>query len=120
MHLAANPSPQAEWGVLIPANVDMVLNVYEACTATGVSRLIFASSNHVMSGYRDTEIPVLRSDTQPNPGNPYGASKRIGERIGKSFSDCLEKSYLESVYRSGLTYMLAVPCSERPDSLLGR
>ncbi len=87
VHLAANPSPQAKWGELIPANVDMVLNVYEACTAAGVSRLIFASSNHVMSGYRDTEISVLRSVTQPNPGNPYGASKLMGERIGKIFSE---------------------------------
>ena len=60
--------------MLIAANIDMLLNVYEACTTAGVSRLIFASSNHVMSGYRDTAIPVLRSDTPPNPGNPYGAS----------------------------------------------
>lgn len=87
VHLAANPSPHAEWSELIPANIDMVLNVYEACTTAGVSRLIFASSNHVMSGYRDTDTPSLRSDTQPKPGNPYGASKLIGERIGKSFSE---------------------------------
>jgi nucleoside-diphosphate-sugar epimerase len=87
VHLAANPSPHAGWSELIPANVDMVLNVYEACTTAGVGRVIFASSNHVMSGYRDSEIPLLRSDTPPCPGNPYGASKLMGERVGKSFSE---------------------------------
>ena len=87
VHLAANPYPVASWTELIPANIDMVLNVYEACESMGVGRLIFASSNHVMSGYRKGSIPVLRSDTPPCPGNPYGATKLIGERIGKSFNE---------------------------------
>jgi nucleoside-diphosphate-sugar epimerase len=87
IHLAANPSPQAAWADLVPANVDMVLNVCEACVANDVGRLVFASSNHVMSGYRRNEVPRLRSDTPPCPGNPYGATKLIGERIGKNFSD---------------------------------
>jgi NAD(P)-dependent dehydrogenase (short-subunit alcohol dehydrogenase family) len=87
VHLAANPSPSATWTDLIPANIDMVLNVYEACLAGGVSRVVFASSNHVMSGYRHGEIAALCSDTPPDPGNPYGATKLMGERIGKSYSE---------------------------------
>ena len=87
VHLAANPSPKATWNELIPANIDMVLNVYEACLAGGVGRIIFASSNHVMSGYRHGSTPSLRSDTPPDPGNPYGATKLVGERIGKSYSE---------------------------------
>lgn len=87
VHLAANPSPSAPWSDLIPANIDMVLNIYEACAAAGVGRVVFASSNHVMSGYRNGEIPIFSSDTPPYPGNPYGATKLMGERIGKSYSE---------------------------------
>jgi NAD+ dependent glucose-6-phosphate dehydrogenase len=87
VHLAANSSPDAAWNELIPANIDMILNIYEACVARSVGRVIFASSNHVMSGYRNGECPLLRSDTPPNPGNPYGATKLVGERIGGSYSE---------------------------------
>ena len=87
VHLAANPSPDAAWSELISPNIDMVLNTYEVCVAGGVSRVVFASSNHVMSGYRNDEIPVFLSDTPPNPGDPYGATKLMGDRIGKSYSE---------------------------------
>ncbi len=87
IHLAANPSPKAPCEGLVSPNIDMVLNVYEAAVAQGVGRVVFASSNHVMSGYRTSKTPILRSDTPPNPGNAYGASKLFGERIGRSFSD---------------------------------
>lgn len=87
VHLAANPDPNAPWRNLVKPNIDMLLNVYEAAVEHGVKRLVFASSNHVMSGYRGGAIPSLRSDTPPHPGNPYGATKLFGERIGKSFSE---------------------------------
>ncbi len=82
IHLAANPSPQAAWADLVSANVDMVLNVCEACVANDVGRLVFASSNHVMSGYQRKDVPLLRSDTPPCPGNPYGATKLFSVRTG--------------------------------------
>ncbi len=88
VHLAANPQPAASWPELVAPNIDMVLNVCEACVAHGVGRVVFASSNHVMSGYRHTEMPpMFRSDTPPNPGNAYGATKLFAERIGKSYSE---------------------------------
>jgi NAD+ dependent glucose-6-phosphate dehydrogenase len=88
VHLAANPNPASAWSQLVAPNIDMVLNVCEACVANDVGRVVFASSNHVLSGYRQCDLPAtLRSDTPPNPGNAYGASKLFAERIGKSFSE---------------------------------
>ena len=87
VHLAANPNRRATWPELVAPNIDMVLNVYEAAVVNGVSRVIFASSNHVLSSYRDSTLPVLGSSTPPRPGNAYGATKLAGERIGKHFSE---------------------------------
>lgn len=87
VHLAAIANPHASWATLVSPNVDMVLNIYGACLEKRVRRVVFASSNHVMSGYRGSDLPLFRSDTPPCPGNPYGASKLFGEHIGKSFSE---------------------------------
>lgn len=86
VHLAANPWPDKSWAELVEPNIDMVLNVCEAAVAKGAKRLIFASSNHTMGGYINENL-TLTPDTPPKPGNPYGATKLMGERIGKSFSD---------------------------------
>jgi len=88
VHLAANSNPASAWSQLVAPNIDMVLNVCEACVANDVGRVVFASSNHILSGYRQCDLPpTLQGDTPLNPGNAYGASKLFAERIGKSFSE---------------------------------
>ena len=87
VHLAANSNHRASWPDLIAPNIDMVLNVYQAAVVNHVSRVIFASSNHVLSGYRERATPTLGSGTPPWPGNAYGATKLAGERIRKHFSE---------------------------------
>ena len=60
IHLAAqNPYPDASWEDA-SASFDMTAKLSEACAKASVSRLVFASSNHVMGGYKDT--PVALSD----------------------------------------------------------
>ena len=62
--------------------------------------MIYASSNHVMGGYKDepdppritTEIPSKPGtryvvDGEPRDSTPYGSAKLFGERVGKCFSD---------------------------------
>ncbi|MGE0282387.1 MAG: NAD-dependent epimerase/dehydratase family protein [Rhizobiaceae bacterium] len=85
LHLAADPSPAATWASLQHLNMDMVLNVFEAAARGGVRRVIFASSNWVMGGYRTMDGPIRPSD-DPFPINGYGATKLMGERIGHHFS----------------------------------
>ncbi len=85
VHLAADRSPDAAWASVVPHNIDAVLNLFEAARRAGVRRVVFASSNWVLGGYR-FRTDRLRPDTVPDPVNPYGVSKLMGERIGAHFA----------------------------------
>lgn len=83
IHLAGNPKPSADWSVVQKGNIDVTLNVYEAARRAGVKRVVFASSNWVMAGYRFSD-QRLTTDLPPRPVNGYGAAKLFGERLGLS------------------------------------
>jgi nucleoside-diphosphate-sugar epimerase len=100
VHLAADPMAHVTWTKLIGPNVDALINVFQSCVQMKVRRLIFASSNHVMGGYKDLAEPLLlTTDLPPKPGTryvvdgeprdstPYGCGKLFGERLGKCLSD---------------------------------
>jgi NAD+ dependent glucose-6-phosphate dehydrogenase len=101
IHLAGNPSPQASWASAQRLNIDLTANVYEAAAAQRVRRVVFASSNWVMAGHRPAH-GVLATDTEPYPINPYGVSKLVGERMGRSVHErrglsviCFRIGYLQ-------------------------
>ena len=96
IHLAAqNPYPDASWEDS-SASFDMTAKLSEACAKASVSRLVFASSNHVMGGYKDTPVALsdggLTTDLPPFVGTlvksseglidstAYAAAKLMGER----------------------------------------
>lgn len=83
IHLAGNPKPSADWPVVLKGNIDVTLNVYEAARRAGVKRVVFASSNWTMAGYRFGD-QRLTTDLPPRPVNGYGAAKLFGERLGLS------------------------------------
>lgn len=98
VHFAAqNPHTDATWTDVV-ASFDMTHNVADAALAHGVSRLVFASSNHVMGGYKDAPLAsgtpgFLTVDLPPAPGTkwdtgtgwmdstPYATAKLTGERV---------------------------------------
>ncbi len=85
IHLAGDPSPRASWDSIQRLNVDVLLNVLDAARLHRVQRVVFASSNWVMAGYRHgTER--LTTELAPWPVNPYGHSKLFGERAGRSLA----------------------------------
>ncbi len=86
IHLAAAPSPETPWSVIQTQNIDLTLNVYEAAARQGAKRLVFASSNWTVAGHR-FETSKLTTDIEPAPVNPYGVSKLIGERLGRSYHE---------------------------------
>jgi NAD+ dependent glucose-6-phosphate dehydrogenase len=99
VHLAADPTAQQTWPKLIGPNVDAAINVFQAAVLGSVKRLVYASSNHVMGGYKDDpEQARLTTDLPPRPGchyvvdgevrdsTPYGSTKLFGERLGKCFA----------------------------------
>jgi nucleoside-diphosphate-sugar epimerase len=107
VHLAADPRADQTWPNIIGPNIDGVANVLQACVQQGVRRVVFASSNHVLGGYKDDPQPQrLTPDTPPRPGthylidgesrdsSAYGASKLFGERLGKCYSENQGLSFL--------------------------
>ena len=46
IHLAADPSPNAPWESVQPNNIEATYNVFNECGRAGVSKIIFASTNH--------------------------------------------------------------------------
>tara|TARA_B100000780_G_scaffold243567_1_gene186850 strand:+ start:1990 stop:2796 length:807 start_codon:yes stop_codon:yes gene_type:complete len=86
IHLAGEPQPNAPWDKCYPSNVVGTRNVLTAARKAHVKRVIFASSNQIMAGYRFRDGPVF-SDGEPKPLNPYAVSKLICEEMGKSFAE---------------------------------
>jgi len=82
--LAGDPSPAASWESVQRLNLDLPMNVYEAAARGGAKRVIFASSNWTMAGWR-FQPGALLTDRAPWPVNAYGASKLVGERMGRSY-----------------------------------
>ena len=86
IHLAGRPSPRTPWDEVVRYNFDLTHNVYEAAARQKAKRLVFASSNWVMAGHRFGEGPLTTS-MEPSPVNPYGVSKLVGERLGRSYHE---------------------------------
>jgi NAD+ dependent glucose-6-phosphate dehydrogenase len=81
IHLAAYREPTIGWAEG-QENMDMTANVLRAARERGAPRVVFASSNWVMAGYRFAGVR-LTVDLPPHPLNPYGVSKLFGERMGR-------------------------------------
>jgi NAD+ dependent glucose-6-phosphate dehydrogenase len=94
IHLAANPNEFASWEELQEPNLDTLANVFHAAALAGVERLIFASSNHAMGGYRDRDETLITVDLPPLPDGPYGATKLMGERFGKSLARAFDITFI--------------------------
>jgi NAD+ dependent glucose-6-phosphate dehydrogenase len=86
IHLAGDPYPTASWTSVQRLNIDLTLNVFRAAEEYGVKRLVFASSNWVMAGYRLGK-QRLTTSLPPRPINPYGCGKLFGERAGRDLSE---------------------------------
>ena len=94
VHLAGNPNQNAPWDELVGPNIDAVSNVFQAAALAGVERIVFASSNHAMGGYRTLgDIPIT-VELPPKPGNAYGGTKLMGERIGASLAGVFDLTFV--------------------------
>ena len=111
VHLAANPNEFAPWPELQGPNLDTVANVLHAAALAGVDRFVFASSNHAMGGYRDRGDEPLDEDLPPLPGNAYGATKLMGERLGRACSSAFDLDFI------ALRLGWVQPGANRPETL---
>ena len=81
LHLAADPSPKADWDTVEPINIAGTFNVFKAAKRAGCRRVVYASSIHAVSGY-PPDVQVKTSDPV-NPGDLYGVSKCFGEALAR-------------------------------------
>jgi len=85
LHFAGEPQPTAAWASAHRANIVATANVLRAARLHGVRRVIFASTNQVMAGYRFSDKTVT-TDMPPTPLNPYAVSKLFCEEAGRAFA----------------------------------
>ena len=112
LHLAAHGSPGIDWETAQHLNIDLTANVYDAAVHGGAGRVVFASSNWVMAGYRFDGVR-LTTDLPPRPLNPYGVSKLLGERAGKSLAGQRGVAFI------GLRVGFCQPGENRPGPHMG-
>ena len=97
VHLAANPSPYADWDAVVGPNIEGAYNAYEAAVRNDLDRVVFASTNHVVNLYNvddptepesmtDGPLTVARPDTPPLADSYYAVSKVAGESLGNLYA----------------------------------
>ena len=84
VHLGATPL-EAEWDSIHANNIVGLYNTYEAARRQGVSRVVFASSNHAIGYYR-RDLTIDHS-VAPRPDTRYGVSKVFGEAVARLYAD---------------------------------
>lgn len=78
-------SVEGPWDTILQSNIVGCYNMFEAAYRAGVSRIVFASSNHAMGMYpRSQRIGV---NVTVRPDSRYGVSKAFGEAIGAMYAD---------------------------------
>ena len=86
IHLAGNPSGRTSWASANRDNIAGTQHVLRASREAKVRRVIFASTNQIMLGYRFATGRVT-TDMPPAPLSPYGISKFACEEIGRAFHE---------------------------------
>ena len=78
-------STEGPFAPILQANILGVYNLYEAARKHGVKRIVFASSNHVVGFYRQSE--TITPEQPARPDGLYGVSKAFGEDVSRFYFD---------------------------------
>ncbi|RYE09616.1 MAG: NAD(P)-dependent oxidoreductase [Hyphomicrobiales bacterium] len=93
LHFAGNPNGHAPWASALRDNVGGTQHVLRAARDAKIRRVIFASTNQVMLGYR-FGTGLVTTDMPPAPLSPYGISKLMGEELGRGFAEATGADFL--------------------------
>lgn len=100
VHLAGDPRPEAPWSSVLQTNIDGTFQVFEAARRAGVSKMVYASSNHV-TGLLTERGRWVDSRMSIAPDSLYAVGKATGEALGRLYSErygmtvvCLRIGYL--------------------------
>ena len=98
VHLAAAANTQSPWDEVLNNNIIATYNVYEEARCAGVSKIVFASSNHTQHANTMGKTTLsedlsyvkqhglVKLDDSPAPDSLYGVSKLFGEDLGRYYS----------------------------------
>lgn len=115
IHLAGYPR-EADWDVLLDANIRSSINIWEAARKTHVERILYASSNHAIGFY--PRFRKIDSKVPHRPDTRYGLTKVFGEELGflyaykfgiRSFSMRIGMFLPEPTSHRGLSTWLSYP-----------
>jgi uronate dehydrogenase len=70
---------------ILEANIKGIFHIYEAARRHGVKRVVFASSNHVIGFYKQSE--TIDAHAKRRPDGYYGLSKSFGEDMAQFYFD---------------------------------
>lgn len=77
-------SIEGSWETILRSNIVGTYNLFEAARCSGVKRVVFASSNHVVGFYPRSH--KFGTDILPLPDTRYGVSKAFGESLGALYA----------------------------------
>jgi uronate dehydrogenase len=78
IHLAGYPR-EADWDVLLDANMKASIHLWEAARRHGVDRVVYASSNHAIGLY--PRALTIDDEVLPRPDSRYGLTKVFCEQM---------------------------------------
>lgn len=87
VHLAAKSDEAPFVEELVAPNVIGVYNVLEAARLENVRRMVFASSVQAVGRGIHVSQGPLETDVLPHPNSFYGATKVLGEALGRIYQD---------------------------------
>ena len=70
---------------VLEANIKGIIHLYEGARRHGARRIVFASSNHVIGFYRQSE--TIDANVRRRPDGYYGLSKSFGEDVAQFYWD---------------------------------
>lgn len=84
VHLGGH-SVEGPWDTILQANIIGCYNLFEAARQAGVTRIVFASSNHAVGFYPRKRR--IGTNVTVRPDSRYGVSKAFGEALGALYAD---------------------------------
>jgi uronate dehydrogenase len=84
IHLGGIPDERA-FDELQGPNIQGTFNLFDAARRAGVTRIVYASSNHASGFYRSEDR--LTGQEPPRPDSLYGVTKVFGEAVGRLYAD---------------------------------
>lgn len=99
VHLAGNPSVEASWPETLTSNILGAYNCFEVARRKKISKVIFASTNHVVGMYEQELAPdlyepdfnfIIDSSTPIRPDSHYAVSKVYGEAIARYYVESFD------------------------------